>query len=69
MKEYWMMTWEDIRRFYNSRPIGSMCNLEETIANASQKRLLKYLMGWQGHPIDLRDKITQMFQRLGEEEW
>lgn len=32
--------------------------------NAGKKEILEELRVWQGHPMDLRDKITQMLKQL-----
>jgi hypothetical protein len=32
--------------------------------NAGKKEILEELRAWQGHPIDLRDKIIQMLKEI-----
>ena len=43
-KPEWMMTWDDVRTLYGSLPMSAMSNIEERIANAAQRKLLKYLV-------------------------
>jgi hypothetical protein len=35
-------------------------------STVTAKTILEHIRAWQGHPIDFRDKITQMLRQLEE---
>lgn len=41
-------------------------SLVEAVSDSAQKKVLEELRSWEGHPMDLKDRIRQMLKDLME---